>query len=290
MSTIGFIGLGEAGSAIASGLRDEGSATVFGYDSRQKDPEVRETAERAGVTLLHSAAAVAGAAEVIVSLTNAGAAVSVAQSVEPGLSPHHIYADYNSASPKTKRAVAAVIAQAGARFVDCAVMAAVEPMRHRVPVLASGNGAHDFADFARGLGMHVEAVGDQPGQAAAVKMFRSLLVKGLEALVWESIMGARRYGVDARVLASLPGELPVTDWTELASHLVGRTVVHGERRAAELREVAETLAAVGVDPLLAKAGAERLQWAADRRLHERFTTLPRHYAEVLDALKGEDAT
>jgi 3-hydroxyisobutyrate dehydrogenase-like beta-hydroxyacid dehydrogenase len=286
MSTIGLIGLGEAGTAIAAGLNEEARAQVVGYDPRQADPTVRAAAEQAGVMLLDSVTAVVEAAEIVISLTKANVAVRVAEDAAPALTARHIYADYNSSSPEVKRAVAATVAQTGARFVDGAVMSAVPPKRHRVPVLASGDGADDFGVFATGLGMEVEVIGDEPGQASAVKMFRSLLVKGLEALVLECAVGAHRHGIDGRVFASMPGDLPVDDWTELASYLIGRTVVHGERRAAELREVAATLADAGVAPLLAEAGAARLQWAADQGLRERFGGQPPlDYTTVLEALE-----
>jgi 3-hydroxyisobutyrate dehydrogenase-like beta-hydroxyacid dehydrogenase len=160
-----------------------------------------------------------------------------------------------------------------------------------VPVLASGDGAREFATLAATLDMRVEAIGDEPGQASAVKMLRSLLVKGLEALLWECAVGAHRYGVDARVFASMPGDLPMDDWQELASYLIGRTVLHGERRAAELREVADTLEDVDVEPLLALAGAARLQWAADQGLRERLGETARPaYTEVLKMIEGREAT
>lgn len=285
MISVGIIGLGEAGLALATGLGEVAGARVVGYDVRQDEPAVRAAAERAEVQLVSSGAALADAADVVICLTSASVAISVAEEVAPVLSTRHLYADYNSASPELKRAVAAVVEPTGARFVDGAVMAAVPSARHRVPVLASGSGAEAFAAVARELEMQVEVIGDRPGQASAVKMFRSLLVKGLEALVLECAVGAARYGVAERVFASMGGSLPFDDWEALASYLIGRTVVHGERRAEELRQVATTLVGSGIDPWLAEAGAARLQWAVDHHLRERFAGVaPSRYQDVLRVL------
>lgn len=291
MIRVGFIGLGEAGLAMATGLSDVAAAHVVGYDILQDEPAVRAAAEQARVQIVGSATGLAAAADVVICLTSASAAISIAEEVAPVLSSRHLYADYNSASPELKWAVAAVVEPTGARFVDGAVMAAVSPARHQVPVLASGSGAEAFAAVGRELEMRIEVIGDRPGDASAVKMFRSLLVKGLEALVLECALGGARYGVSERVFASMGGSLPFEDWEALASYLIGRTVVHGERRAEELRQVATALVGAGIEPWLAEAGAARLQWAVDHHLRERFGGVaPRRYQDVLRVLAEPGTT
>lgn len=287
---LGLIGLGEAGSAIAAGLTENGHA-VAAYDARHAEPDLREIAEERQVELVGSPAELAERAKVIICLTSASVATGVAREFAPALGPGHLYADWNSASPQAKRDVAAVVEPTGAGFVDGAVMAAVPPNRHLVPVLLSGGGAEAFAGVADRLGMRTEVIGDDPGQAAAVKMYRSLLVKGLEALLLECAVGAARHRVTERVFASMNGSLPVEDWSTLASYLLGRTALHGKRRAEELRQVAGTLRESGIEPLLADAGAERLQWAVDAGLTpDRFDgTAPGDYHEVLAALDVHEA-
>lgn len=260
---IGIIGVGEAGAAIAGGLRDEHGLTVVGYDARGDDPVVQERAERAGVALVGSLAGLAERADVLICLASAKVAVPIARDMAPRLTGDHVYADWNSASPEVKREVGDVVGPTGAAYVDGAVMAAVPPHRHRVPVLLSGDGAEQLAAALAGFGMQLEVLGDEPGQASAVKMFRSLLVKGLEALLLECAVGAQAYGATERVLESMNGTLPTEDWPRLAAYLLERTVAHGERRAEELRQVARTLEDAGVEPLLAEAGARRLQWFVD---------------------------
>ena len=286
---LGLIGLGEAGGAIASGLAERG-VLVVGYDARADAPAVLAAAERAGVTLAGSVGELVAAVDVVLCLTKAAAAVPVAEVAAAGLSARHVYADLNSASPAVKRAAAAVVEQTGAQFADVAVMAAVPPHRHLVPMLASGGGAKAFSAQVSQFGMRAEVLGDRVGQASAVKMYRSLLLKGLEALIFECALGAGAEGALDRVLASMAGSLPFGDWNELASYLMSRTVAHGGRRAAELREVAATLAETGIDPALADAAAARLEWVAARDLGARFADQPpRDYQEILDALRESGA-
>jgi 3-hydroxyisobutyrate dehydrogenase-like beta-hydroxyacid dehydrogenase len=281
---IGLIGLGEAGGAIASGLAELGVAIV-GYDARADAPAVLATAERAGVTMAGSVAELVAAVDVVMCLTKAAAAVPVARAAAAELLARHVYADLNSASPEVKRAAASAVEHTGAQFADVAIMAAVLPHRHLVPMVVSGSGAKAFSDQVRPFGMHAEVLGDRVGQASAVKMYRSLLVKGIEALVFECALGASAEGALDRVLESMAGSLPFGDWAELATYLMGRSVAHGERRAAELREVAATLDETGIDPALANAAAARLEWVAARGLQARFAGGdPRDYQEILDAL------
>ncbi len=260
---LGIIGVGEAGAAIAGGLHSAHQVTVLGFDARAGDVAVQERADRAGVELVADLPALARAADVIVCLTSATAAVPVATAVAAHLTSDHVYTDWNSTSPAVKRRVADVVTATGVAFADGAVMAAVPQHRHRVPVLASGNGAQRLHDALTPWEMRVEVLGPEPGQASAVKMFRSLLVKGLESLLLECAVGAHAYGVTRRVLESMNGSLPTEDWTRLAAYLLQRTALHGERRAEELRQVAQTLYDVGLEPLLADAGARRLQWFVD---------------------------
>jgi 3-hydroxyisobutyrate dehydrogenase-like beta-hydroxyacid dehydrogenase len=263
---MGLVGVGEAGAAIAAGLHDDHGLSVTGYDARGSDAAVRERATRAGVDLVDDLGALAGACDVILCLASAKVAVPVAEQVAPHLGPRHLYADLNSASPGTKREVGELVSPTGAGYADGAIMSAVPPKRHRVPTLLSGDGAARLAELLTPLGFELEVLDGGPGQASAVKMFRSLLVKGLEALLLECALGAEAWGATDRVLGSMNGTLPTEDWRRLAAYLMERTVVHGERRAEELREVARTLSDAGVEPLLADAGARRLQWFVDRGL------------------------
>jgi 3-hydroxyisobutyrate dehydrogenase-like beta-hydroxyacid dehydrogenase len=286
---VGVIGLGEAGSAIAAGLREDGTATVRGFDTRSHEPRMAARLADADISVVDDLAGLTEGADVVLALTTASSARSVAEAVRPHLGAGQVYADLNSGSPQLKRDVAEIVAPSGCLFVDGAVMSAVPPLRHRVPILLSGPGAQTLLSALDRTGMHLTVVGDEPGTASAVKMFRSLLVKGLEAVLVEFAVGADHYGVTDRVLASMDGTLPMERWSDLATYLVGRSYEHGKRRAQELREVQTTLEEIGLEALVADGGARRLQWLADLDL-DRSGPPPGDLGTILERIREARAS
>jgi 3-hydroxyisobutyrate dehydrogenase-like beta-hydroxyacid dehydrogenase len=290
MFTIGFIGFGEAGSTIAAGLRAAGCERTIAYDINRRDPGrgplIERRAAESGTTLVETSADLARGSRVIFSTVTSNAALDAATQTAPFLTPTHVYADLNSVSPALKQQVASVIGGSGARFVEVAVMAPVAPYGHRVPMLLGGPAAPELAEMLSPLGMRLEVLATGAiGTAAAVKMCRSIIVKGLEALMCECVLGASRFGADEQVFASLDESFPGLDFKKLADYMVGRVVVHGERRAREMEEVAETLRAIGVDPIMAEATVRRQEWAARLDLKSHFgPEWPRSDREVLDVL------
>ena len=289
ISRIGFIGFGEAGFTIGAGLASTGLARLTAYDiatdSSDRGPLIRQRAEQAGATLANGSADLAAVCDILLSTVTCNAAADAAQQTAPFLREHHTYVDLNSVCPETKREIEAIVAATGATFVEAAVMAPVEPYGHRVPMLIGGPAARSFVTLMAPLGMRLQAVDGRTGTAAAVKMCRSIVVKGLEALLAECVLGARRYGADEQVFASLQETWPGIDWKHLADYTMGRVVVHGERRAREMEAVAETLRAIGVEPIMAEATARRQQWSATLALKSHFAADgPTRYEDVLDIL------
>ena len=175
-----------------------------------------------------------------------------------------IFLDINCVSPASKRSNAAVVESSGADYVEAAVMAPVPPQRLKVPMLLGGRRAEPLAQALRDLGMNASAIADRIGVASAVKMCRSVMVKGIEALAVECMLAARRFGAEKEVLASLHGTYPGMGWLDaLPDYLVSRVAEHGRRRAAEMREVAATLEDVDLEPLMALAIAARQDWLID---------------------------
>ena len=288
--TIGFVGFGEAGSTIAAGLRSAGCDRIVAFDINRHDasrgPLIQRRAAESGTTLVDSSADLVRESRIILSTVTSNASLDAASQTAPFLTPDHVYADLNSVSPALKQEIGAVIDVTGARFVEVAVMAPVAPYGHRVPMLVGGPAASEFAGMLAPFGMRLEVLdtGDI-GTAAAVKMCRSIVVKGLEALLCECVLGASRYGADEKVFASLDESFPGVNWKKLADYMVGRVVVHGERRAREMEEVADTLRAIGIDPIMAEATVRRQDWAAALDLKSHFGAEgPRSYREVLDVL------
>ena len=266
---IGFIGFGEVGYHLAKGLRQTGIAHIAAYDI-QNTPQIRQRAAETQTALAASNADLAAASDIIFSTVTANQAGAAAAETAPHLSSRHLYADLNSVSPGLKQSLAKIIDATGARFVEVAVMSAVPPHGHKVPMLTGGPAASEFAERLTPFGMKIEVGAAQVGSAAATKMCRSVMIKGIEALLTECVLGATRYGADERVFSSLGESLPGIDWAKLATYMVGRVVMHGERRAREMEEVAETLRSAGVDPIMAEATVRRMDWSAQMNLKSRF--------------------
>jgi 3-hydroxyisobutyrate dehydrogenase len=268
---IGFVGFGEAGSRIAAGLREAGVMDVVAYDIAP------------GRTLVASNAELAARATVIFSVVTANHALEAARQNQPYLTDRHTYIDCNSVSPATKREIAAVI---GAQFVEGAILAPVPKQRGQsVAMLVNGDRAAAVAAELNPLGFSMEALADEIGTAAAIKMCRSIVIKGMESLLTEFVLAASHFGAEERVFASLKQAYPGMDWKRLADYMVNRVTVHGERRAREMEEVASMLRDAGIDPIMSEATARRQQWAADLGLAREFGPEgPSTYTEVLERL------
>jgi 3-hydroxyisobutyrate dehydrogenase-like beta-hydroxyacid dehydrogenase len=290
--TVGFIGFGEAGSSIAAGLQSAGCGPLFAYDIQTDapvfGPRIRERAHESGATLVATPADLAGACGVLISTVTSSSALEAANQTAAFLTPRHLYADLNSVSPALKQEISNVIARAGARFVEAAVMAPVGPYGHRVPMLLCGPAAGRCVEAMAPFGLKLQRLPESAaiGSAAAVKMCRSIVVKGLEALMVECALAATRFEADDLVFASLNESFPGIDWKKLADYMTGRVVVHGERRAREMEEVSATLEAIGVEPIMAEATARRQEWAALLDLRSHFGPEgPATYREMTDLLR-----
>jgi 3-hydroxyisobutyrate dehydrogenase-like beta-hydroxyacid dehydrogenase len=286
---IGFVGFGEAAFHIVRGLREAGAGDFVAYDIYTNTPgrgeKIRRRAEETGTRLVESNAELAAAASWIWSAVTSDQAAAAAAQNAPHLTAQHLYADLNSVSPAVKQAIARTVAATGARFVEIAMMQPVPPYGHRVPILAGGDAAAEFRERMSPYGMRIEIAGREVGKAAATKMFRSIMIKGMEALITECVLAAGRYGAEQGVFASLAESYPGIDWPSLADYMIGRVVEHGERRAREMEEVAETLESIGIEPIMALATARRQEWSAQVGLKSFFGgEPPKNYREFLDAV------
>jgi 3-hydroxyisobutyrate dehydrogenase-like beta-hydroxyacid dehydrogenase len=286
---IGFIGFGEAGFHIAKGLRDAGIDGITAFDIHSDTPglaeKIHHRAQESATRLQPSNAALTAASDILISTVTANQALAAAEQTASGLRAGQLYADLNSVSPVLKQSIDHVISQTGAAFVEVAVMAPAPPYGHRVPMLVGGAGAAAFIDRMEPFGMQMGFTSVQVGEAAATKMCRSIVVKGMEALLTECVLGATRYGAEERVFASLTETFPGLNWSEMATYMVGRVVVHGERRAREMEEVCETLRSSGVDPIMAEATARRMDWSARLGLKKLFNgEAPATHQEFAEAV------
>jgi 3-hydroxyisobutyrate dehydrogenase-like beta-hydroxyacid dehydrogenase len=274
-----LVGFGEVGQILAADLLARGSRNVSAWDIQF--PNAASGPSRASVSAgVHAGVdahdAVAGA-ELVISAVTAAQDIEAARSTAPHLSRSAFFLDLNSVSPEVKKEVGRLIETRGARYVEAAIMAPISPRRIAAPMLLGGPHAAAFLPLARELGFDgAEVFSAELGRASAVKMCRSIVVKGMEALLTESLLTARRYGVEENVLDSLQNLFPVDDWRARARYMISRSLIHGRRRAEEMREVARTVAEAGFDPWMSSACAERQDWAAGYReadAHESLDTM-----------------
>ena len=243
---IAVLGLGEAGGRLAGDLAAAGVAVV-GYD-----PVASAGAE--GVVRAADPETAVAEADVVLSANSGAAALGAAKAALPGLRPGAVYADLNTAAPELKRELAALLDEAGARFADVALLGPVPARGLGTPALASGSGAGAFADAVAPLGMPVEVVSEQAGDAAALKLVRSVFMKGIAAAAIESLDAAEAAGRRewlARELAAVIGE-------PLLVRLVEGSRRHAVRRAEEMAAARELLLSLGVEPRIASASASLL--------------------------------
>ncbi|WP_237214874.1 NAD(P)-dependent oxidoreductase [Falsiroseomonas oryziterrae] len=261
---IGFIGFGEVGSILARDLRATGHADIAAFDIAFADEASKASRNLAAnpVTRTATAAEAAAGADLVFCCVTAGSALDAARAAAAGLAHGPFFVDVNSVSPGTKQEAAAAVAAAGGRYVEAAVMTSVPPHGIRSPMLLGGPHAEAFLPLARDLGMQAEVFSAEVGGASSVKMCRSIMIKGMEALVTECMLTARRYGVEREVLASLADTLPHKDWPGLARYMMSRALIHGRRRAEEVREVVRTIEEAGLPAMQSPATAERQDWAA----------------------------
>jgi 3-hydroxyisobutyrate dehydrogenase-like beta-hydroxyacid dehydrogenase len=251
---VSLIGFGEAGSTFARAGGWGDAARV--YDIKDKLPEYTE----AGVIGCASSRDATKGSVAIISLVTAGQAMAAAEEAAQGIAPGALYFDMNSVAPDTKYRAAESIHEAGGRYVDVAVMAPVNPAEMSVPLLLSGADAADGALVLGKLGFdNIRVVDGDIGKASSIKMIRSIMVKGIEALTAEMMLAAREAGVRDDVLQSLGPE-----WAEKANYNIERMTTHGLRRAEEMEQVALTLDALGIEPLMTKATIARQRQMANK--------------------------
>ena len=283
---IGLIGYGEVGRTFTSGLKDKpGISAMHAWDLKFSGGA---TDVQAGVTAQPSMQALCEASDLVISAVTASNTLAVAQEAAPFLRRGSLFLDLNSASPGTKQQAAELVDAAGAHYVEAGVMTSVPPYGIRVPMLLGGAKAAELAIVLSAWGMDAKSVSEKLGVASAIKMCRSVMIKGLEALVIESYTTARKYGVEDHVLPTLAETFPSIDWHKQGAYFFSRVVQHGKRRAEEMREAANTVREAGFEPFMAAAIAGKQQWVADQAAEGLFKGLEKEarWQEFADRLLG----
>jgi 3-hydroxyisobutyrate dehydrogenase-like beta-hydroxyacid dehydrogenase len=254
-----FIGFGEAGQALASGLREAGVVQMSAWDILFPEPageKLRAAADQMGIRRGASAQDAVTGADIVLAAVTAASSFDVAQTARQYLRPDQFYLDINSVSPGRKQRTSEAV-NGAVRYVDVAVMAPVYPARHKTPMLLAGPYAETLAPVLQALDMSVAVAGPKVGSAAAIKMVRSVMIKGLEALTTECFLAATRAGVEPEIFASLSKSFPGLDWPEMVEYNLERMANHGIRRAHEMEEVADTLHELGIKPHMTTGTIQR---------------------------------
>lgn len=264
---VGFVGAGQLGTALMQGLCAAGVPRVLAY-SVPADTQAPARVQAAGATFVATPEGLAQA-DIVFSAVTSQAARQAAADCAPHLAPHAIYVDLNSMGPQQKRTVEQALQPSGRDFVDAAVLGAAAD-GIRVPIVLAGVRAGDVVAALTPFGMNLRAIGQRCGDAAAIKIVRSVLAKGLETLYVEALVAARRMGVEAEVLDSFCAMLDSRPAASMAQLLVTTHVLHAERRMHELDMSVQVLDELGVPPLMARATRDVLARTAQARVSDTF--------------------
>ena len=286
---IALVGFGEVGQTVAADLQGAAITDITAWDRLfpcATSAPSRAAAVNRRVRVAPGMAAAVADRALVISAVTAGECLAAAREAATALRPGTVFFDMNSVAPATRAAAAAAIESAGGRYVEAAVMSPIGAKRIASPMLLGGPYARDFEPQARALGFTGVRVFDATvGRASAAKMCRSVMIKGLEALLTESLVAARHHRVEDTVLESLRDLFPHEDWERIAAYMISRSLQHGRRRAEEMREAASTVAEAGIEPWMSAACARRQEWAAGRAPAGDRAPL----ARMLDAILTEHA-
>lgn len=285
---LGLVGYGEIGSTLGAGLRKAGLQSVLAYDKYAFVGPfaslIQKRAADAGVTLVRSNREIADATDLIVSVTPGSASIESAKAFVGCLSPQHTFVDFASATPKIKTTVVDVLSSSGAQFADASIEGTPKN-GYAMPIISSGPAGERIRDLLNPWGMNITFVGSELGRASGIKILRSVLIKGIEALTDEMLLAARQYGIEEIVLASASKTL-ARPWMDTVHSLTPSGVIHAKRRAEELEMSADAVQDSGVDPIMARAIAARLRWKESLGLKDHFKgVVPPSYREALDAIE-----
>ncbi len=257
---IGFIGYGEAAYNISAGLWEEGVRGIRATDTMQDDPargrQIHERAEAAHVELVPTAVELAEWGDILFAAVPSSFTLDVCAAIQGALRPGQLYVDVSASTPGAKEKIWNAIQSSGVLFADAAMLGSLPQKRHKVPITASGNGAAALKERMEPYGMCITLAGERPGAASAIKLVRSIFMKGIAALMIEMLEAAETYGVSQEVIQSVAESMDSTPFVPTLERLVKGTAVHCARRAAELKGSEQMLAEAGLSDRMTRAAKE----------------------------------
>ena len=278
--TIGFIGFGEVAATLSRRIKEMGGE-VLAYDTFPDT--VQKKAEKAGIPLATTLQDLVKSSRLILSCVWPDVALDAAKETTPFLSPATIFCDMNSISPETTADIEHIISGSGGSFVKIAIMAGIPDRGHKVPLLAAGARAQEVTELLGSLGLIIENVGSDPRRPAAMKILRSVCLKGVVALAYEMLMGAEKYGIVDQILDSSSEVMGKASFRDTIDAWISSTAIHARRRANEMEEVIETLRTAGIDPIMSMATKQVYEKIADLGLDKAFQgQIPESFHRVLE--------
>lgn len=287
---IGFIGYGEAAYELSTGLKTEGLNQFYAYDVLLQNEKLagslKEKASQTGVQLTSSISELIEKSDLVIAAVPANKTLEVAQSVLESLKKNQLYVDVSASTPDIKKQVANEIEKQEALFVDAAMLGSLPVNKHKVPITASGSGIDQFMKVMNAYGMNITKISDQPGDASALKLIRSIYMKGIVGLLIEFLEISKKYNVEHQVISSLSDTIDSKSFEETMNRLVTGSALHAKRRAVELLGTIEMLDEAEIDASMSRAAQKKLERLADFHFAERFDGVkPASWEEVIDVMQ-----
>lgn len=287
---IGFIGFGEAAYEITKGLKDAGINKVIAYDVMQNNKmlgqKIKNRTEEVNVDLLDSTAEVLEKANIVIVAVPANKTFEVYESTKNLLQKDTIYVDLTASNPEVKNKIGIGLKKYDVRFIDAAIMGPVTVYKHRVPILVSGEGTEILRNYFKQFGMNISDVSKNPGDASAIKLIRSIYMKGISALLIEMLEAARKFEVEELVIDSISETLDSKTFEETMNRLVTGTAIHADRRSKELEGVIGMLESYNLNSTMSEAVKTKLETVSNKNIKEKFQgEKPNSWIEVIDSLK-----
>lgn len=287
---VSFLGFGEAAFCIASGWKDEGCPTeVTAFDALLQNPDksaiLLQRAQQAGVSLVSTAEQAVVGAELVIAAVPSSYALDLCKNVCSYLQPGQLYADVSASTPDTKKKEWALLESTGVLFVDAAMLGSLPQSRHKVPITASGNGAQAFCEKVTALGMKVTVAGDRAGDASAIKLVRSIYMKGTAALMLEMASAAHTFGVLDPVVKSISKSLDDIPFEQHLTRILLGTTIHAQRRSAELKGSVQMCQEAGLPHWMTDSAIAWHDRTTQFNLGPRYQqTKPASWREIVDDL------
>lgn len=287
---IGFIGFGEAAFNLTSGLRTEGISDIFAYDAMENDlvmgKLIRSRAEECNVILVPDAVRLAKTVDIIISAVPSIYALEVCKEIKDYFRPSQLYVDVSASTAFTKKQIWEIIKDRDILFVDAAMMGPLPKNKHKVPITASGNGAEKFKELMTPYNMKIKTIGDKAGDASAIKLIRSIFMKGISALMIEMLQAADAYEVSEEVISTISKTMDNTPFTSHLDRLVTGSAIHYKRRSDELKGSIEMLEDAKLDSSMTKSSLKRLQSLENYEFSKKYIEQnPSSWQEIIEIMK-----